>query len=327
MKILEQSFDAVDEAMIEAFAGHITWDEALAVAARSVGANAMTIHQIVGAGQIASPLGSVGFAQYMLDEYFDHYFQFDPRIAMRGRVPQSTILFDSEITDDIMQSGGEKFFDWLSRNGAPNACASLIIPKQDDSALVIGVYRYSMAPNDRAVHDFLLRLESRLRLIETSFDAVGSRTLSRDGDGNLASSKQEIALVFDSTCLLIETPPPDLGMLFALNILDESQLPQVAFLDQAQHESFLRAVAAAQVQRVSRFAFQCEFGECTAMLIVRDVGGGGVVFHITFSIVVRAKSEVELIAVALGLTRRQSELVSLTAKGASIATGGKHQQR
>lgn len=323
MKILSKKFDAIDEVIIEAATGNLSWTEALLIVSKSVGADAMTMYMIAGAGGSCRSLGAFGFDQQMIEEYISYYHDINPRFAARSGISESTILFDYELPIDMLGTSGKEFWRWLEDNHAPSQAATLVSPLANCNSILIGVHRYKLNDTNADLTNFLVGFDAKLKMA----DKIRRNSLlcfprqSIEIEKSILSHTIDIEFGYDSA--IFNPSPTVMVRLKALDLLNAGLLPQLQFNKREANIELAQSLKMARQGHVAKLSLDTPVANCSISIIMLDTADDERRFAMTINFVMREGSNHNLIANALNLTKRQSEIVSLIAEGWTIADAAK----
>lgn len=325
MQIIANIFDQVDEAIVEAKLGNITWNEALMICSNTVGADAMTLEADSESHPKVKSLGSVGFSEQIVADYVDHYHFINPRIEKRRNIKQTTILFDDEISSDDWKFKGGAFRHWLRTARAPMSAASVVIPRADSSRLVLAVHRDTISRSNTEVETFLNGFNMKIRMLDMMVGLNKSSHLKGELKHQLTSSMQEITIELDQNLLLVDSSSEPYARLQPLAIIDDQSgyQTQLRFAAKNENDAFERAIMAAVAHLPAKFRIQNDYLRGTVSIAVSkdSVGNGG--FVMKFCYVICGSSKADIIRSAFGLTKRQSQIVGLIVDGVSLTEAAK----
>ncbi len=318
MKILSKKFDGIDEAIFEASMDTISWTEALTSVSKLINVDGVTLEYDRGNGSPIESLVSFGFDQRTIDEYVEHYHTVNPRLAMRNGMDESSILFDHELSATAWGPGSGEFWDWLKNNRAPLYSASLVMPFANGTSLVLGMHRHNMAGGESEVNDFLVRFDAKMRLSRRLIDQSVLETALTQDQRNPTAQDHLIHVRFSDDLVLQDCPPKAILLLKSLDIFDYAAMPVLKLKDLGCNLAFHDAVKAAKTGKSATLSLTSPVADCSISLSVHHTGKRTHEFAMQIFYTTRAEAKPLLIANALSLTTRQSELVVFIMQGLSL---------
>lgn len=311
MIVISSEYDTLDESIAEAALGNISWSQCLEAVSHMVGADALSMHLMLGSNQANKSMGAFGIAQATLDAYSDYYFQVDPRMAFIWQNAKNGIIIDEDIRQSSMPGSNGEFWAWLEATGGPRHAAALVLPCVDNAKIVLAVHRNQADVQSRELNTFLTRFYDKF----TAINAVLRREARKDGElCARAVPLQHIGsfkFCLDEN-LVVSRADDVTRYLLALTGLarldDEFQLEP---LDADFHTAILSTVHGLQPHGAIQLAHKTSI--CDTLVSITTTFGA-VSAKLTEVSVTYVKHAVELEKVfmaAFGLTQRQAQLLKI----------------
>lgn len=316
MIVLSNRFDRLDEVIADAALGSISWSEALAELLPLTGADGLSMDLIFGDNRMVRSLGAVGFDQSMVDAYGEYYHLVDPRMSFVAKFTSQGVIFDDDLQRPAVPAGSSEFWDWLDRSNAPGDASVLFMPCVGDARIALAVHRAVASPDKRDIVEFFKRFYDKLGAVNAM--------LRRQPPAEDQANRQAYPLLsidcftFGVNDDLYLRDADDL-IRYRLPLTGLGRVDQDGRLTDAQpafQSMLLGLLMGGLPQNSAELTFKTPLSETMVRASAAPDPGQGRQRHVRVR-VTYLKHNVEAVKVfmtALGLTRRQAELLEAMRK-------------
>lgn len=315
MIVLSNRFDRLDELIADAARGHCTWSDSLAAMAPMIAADGLSMDLIFGDNRMVRSLGTVGFDQTMVQAYADHYHRIDPRIIYAQRYASHGVIFDEELRRPDDPDDHEEFWEWLESSSAPTEASMLVMPCVGDARIGLAVHRQKGRADHTDIVQFYQRFYHKFNAIN---QALRRRPGAADARSNVPGQLQHIdcfSIVVDED-MQISSPSPDRATMirFTLPLTGLARLDEDGVLADMLPDFQSALVAMMQnafPQQGMDLTLKTGLADTMARVVPlpQTSGPRSVEVHVTY--MKHALDAVKVFMGALGLTRRQAELLDV----------------
>lgn len=311
MIVLSSKFDTLDEHIVEAALGNISWSQSLEAITPMIGADAISLDLMLGCNQSVKSLGAYGFDAKMVEAYTDYYFRTDPRMAFIQQHARNGMILDDDIRRSSMPGSNGEFWAWLEDSGAPNHAAALVLPSVDNAKIVLTIHRREIGSPTSELTSFLTKFYDKFTAIDSTL-----RREARKGSEPCASAVPLQHIGSFKFCLdenlTVSHADGTTRYLLALTGLgrlgDELQLEP---LDSDFHTAILSTVHGVPAEGTVQLAHKTSI--CDTLVSI-TASANPVLTKLTEVSITYVKHAVELERVfmaAFGLTQRQAQLLKI----------------
>ncbi len=168
MILLSNRFDRLDELIADAALGHCTWSDALTRMLPLAGADAMSMGVIFGDNRMIRPLGTANIDQAIVDAYAEHFYRIGPR-ARHGLPPADHgIILHEELRRPDNVDEQDEFWSWFDSHNPPSDASMLIMPCIGDARIGLVVMRRGQQPSHSDISEFYQRFYDKFSAINLS---------------------------------------------------------------------------------------------------------------------------------------------------------------
>lgn len=186
MIVLSNRFDRLDEYLVDAALGRMSWSEALGAMAPLVGADGLSMDLMFSENRMVRSLGACGFDQAMIDAYAEHYHRIDPRIIYAQKYASHGVIFDEELKRPETPGEHEEFWEWLEGSNSPTEASILVMPCVGDARIGLAVHRERGRNDHTDVVQFYQRFYDKFNAINQALRRRGQPVEGAiDGIGQL----------------------------------------------------------------------------------------------------------------------------------------------
>lgn len=313
MIVLSNRFDRLDDWIADAAMGHCTWSDALAAMAPMVAADGLSMDLIFGDNRMVRSLGAVGFDPAMVQAYADHYHRIDPRIIYAQRYASHGVIFDEELRRPDDPGDHEEFWEWLEGSSAPTEASMLVMPCIGDARIGLAVHRQKGRADHTDIVQFYQRFYDKFNAINQALRRKGTPA---DPSKDSLAQLQHIdcfSMVVDeemqiASCDRASTIRYTLPLTGLARLDEEGRLTDI--LPDFQ-SALIAMMQNAFPQQGMDLTLQTGLANTMARVVPlpQSAGPRSVEVHVTY--MKHALDAVKVFMGALGLTRRQAELLDV----------------